>query len=374
MSLDWFTEPWSHAFMQNALLAAVLVGIICGVIGTFVILKGMAFMGDALAHAIFPGVVIAYITDGSLLIGALIAAIVVSMLIGFVSRSSRIRNDTAIGVMFAGAFALGIALISRQQAFTRDLTSFLIGSILGVSDRDLILTASIGAMAVGMILYGRRELSAIAFDPIYAEASGIKVRLVDQLFLIALALAIVVSLQTVGNILVLAMLVTPAATARLLTDKLVRMVMLAAAIGAFSGLAGLYLSYYGSVSSGASIVLVATAIFLVVYLFAPTSGCRNGRNSPPNALSPSGTGRICHTDLDRWQPRARDLMLFLMLRGLRLQFDVGTEFLEDRPDQTANDDHRENHCNFRTETVEFDLVERPVDELNDGELAEENHE
>ena len=276
MSIDWFTEPWTHAFMQNALLAALLVGIICGVIGTFVILKGMAFMGDALAHAIFPGVVIAYITDGSLLIGALIAAIVVSMLIGFVGRSARIRNDTAIGVMFAGAFALGIALISRQQAFTRDLTSFLIGSILGVSHRDLILTASIGALAVGMILYGRRELSAIAFDPVFAEASGIRVRLVDQLFLIALALAIVVSLQTVGNILVLAMLVTPAATARLLTDKLVRMVLTAAAIGAFSGLAGLYLSYYQSVSSGASIVLVATAIFLIVYLFAPKSGVVTG--------------------------------------------------------------------------------------------------
>jgi ABC-type Mn2+/Zn2+ transport system permease subunit len=250
----------------------VLVGVICGVTGVFVTLRGLAFMGDALAHAIFPGVVIAYILGGNFLIGALIAAVVVSFGIGAISQNSRLSGDTAIGVLFAGGFALGIALISAQRTYTRDLASFLLGSILGVSREDLLLTAVVGAIVLASIAYFRRELTIVAFDRTFADATGINVWKFDQLFLILLSLAIVVSLQTVGNVLVLAMLITPAATARLLTDRLRLMVLLSASIGAASGVIGLYASYHLAIASGASVVLVATGLFALVYLFAPTSG------------------------------------------------------------------------------------------------------
>lgn len=258
--------------MQNALLAAILVGIICGVIGVFVVLKGLAFMGDALSHAIFPGVVIAYLWGGNYLVGAMVAAVVVSLLIGLASSHAQINNDTAIGVFFVGAFALGIALISTQRTYTRDLTSFLIGSILGVSRQDLYLTAGVGVIVLLAVALTRRELTSIAFDPVFSQADGINVRLFEQLFFVILSLAIVISLQTVGNILVLALLVTPAATARLLTDRLVTMIGLSAMLGALSALVGLYLSYYFSLASGASVVLVATAFFILAYLFAPQTG------------------------------------------------------------------------------------------------------
>lgn len=258
--------------MQNALLAAMLVGLICGVVGVFVVLKGLAFMGDALSHAIFPGIVIAYLAGANFLIGAMIAAIVVSILIGWTSSHTRINNDTAIGVFFAGAFAFGIALISTQRTYSRDLTSFLVGSILGVSRNDLYLTAVVGALVLFVVALTRRELTSIAFDPVFSQADGINVRAFDQLFFVMLSLAIVISLQTVGNILVLALLVTPAATARLLTDRLVTMVGLSALLGALSALLGLYLSFHLSVASGASVVLVATAFFLLAFLFAPQTG------------------------------------------------------------------------------------------------------
>jgi ABC-type Mn2+/Zn2+ transport system permease subunit len=273
---DWLIDPLRHTFMQHAFLAILMVGAICGVTGAFVVLRGLAFMGDALAHAIFPGMVIAYLTGGRVLIGALIAAVVVSLGIGAISQSTKLSGDTAIGVLFAGAFALGIALISAQRTYLRDLGSFLLGNILGVSREDLLLTAGVGALVLGTITLFRRELTIVAFDRVYASATGIDVRLFDLLFLVLLSLAIVVSLQTVGNILVLAMLVTPAATARLLTDRLNVMIGLAAAIGAASGVLGLYASYHLGIASGASVVLVATGAFALVYLFAPTTGVVTG--------------------------------------------------------------------------------------------------
>lgn len=269
---DVLLDPLRHAFMQHAFIAIVLVGVICGVTGVFVTLRGLAFMGDALAHAIFPGVVIAYILGGSVLIGALIAAIVVSLGIGAVSQNRRLSADTAIGVLFAGGFALGIALISAQRSYTRDLASFLLGSILGVSKEDLYLTAAMGIVVLGVMAIFRRELTIVAFDRTFAQATGTNLWLFDQLFLVILSLAIVVSLQTVGNVLVLAMLITPAATARLLTDRLRVMVAFSAAIGGLSGVAGLYVSYHLAIASGASVVLVATATFAVVYLLSPRAG------------------------------------------------------------------------------------------------------
>lgn len=271
-ALDAIMDPLAHTFMRHALLAIMLVGAICGITGSFVILRGLAFLGDALAHAVFPGVVIAYLLGVPVLIGALVAAIVVALGIGAVGQNRRLSNDTAIGVLFAGGFALGIVLISARPTYTRDLSTFLFGSILGVSKTDLQLTALVSAIVAVTLWVFRRELVAIAFDRTFAEARGIRVWRFDQLFLLLLSLTIVISLQTVGNILVLAMLVTPAATARLLTDRLPVMLTLSALIGAGSGLAGLYLSYYQGISSGASVVLVATLGFALTFLFNPKSG------------------------------------------------------------------------------------------------------
>jgi manganese/iron transport system permease protein len=270
--MAWITDPWAPTFMQHAFMAILLVGAICGVMGVFVILRGLAFLGDALAHAIFPGVVIAFILGGNFLIWALVAAVIVSFGIGVVGQSARLSNDTAIGVIFAGGFALGVALLSQQSGYARDLNAFLFGSILGVSSDDLRLTTIVGLVVLATIFALRREFTAISFDRTFARSLGLNLWLLDQVFLVALALAIVISLQTVGNVLVLAMLVTPAATARLLTDRLHLMIGLSASIGMLCGVAGLYLSYYRGVPSGAAVVLVATAVFGTVFLFAPRSG------------------------------------------------------------------------------------------------------
>lgn len=275
--ISWVTEPWSHLFMQHAFMAIILVGLICGVIGVFVILRGLAFLGDALAHAIFPGVVVAFILGGNFLAGALVAAVIVSFGIGAISQSAKLSNDTAIGVIFAGGFALGVALLSTQQSYARDLNSFLFGSILSVKREDLLLTGAVGGVVLLVVFWFRREFTSISFDRSFAQSSGINLWAFDQLFLVALAMAIVISLQTVGNVLVLAMLVTPAATARMLTDRLRTMVALSAVIGMSCGVSGLYLSYYRGVPSGAGVVLVATGVFLLVFLFAPMSGAVTSR-------------------------------------------------------------------------------------------------
>lgn len=263
--VGWLSEPWRLVFMQHAFIAIVIVGLVCGIVGTFVVLRGMAFVGDAFAHAVFPGIVIAFLFGSSIFVGALAAAVVVSLGIGVLSQSERLHEDTAIGVMFAGAFALGIALISSTSSYSRDLTSFLLGNILGVGRTDLLLTGAIAIVVLSALAIFRREMVLITFDRTLASSLGVHLWRYDQLFLILLALAIVTALQTVGNILVLAMLVTPAATARLVADRLPAMLGLSAGIGVLSGISGLYLSYYWNVASGAAIVLVATAIFFVVW-------------------------------------------------------------------------------------------------------------
>ena len=273
----FLAEPLQHAFMRNAFAAIVLVGLICGAMGVFVTLRGLAFMGDAIAHAVFPGVVISYVLGGSYLVGAIVAATIVSLAIGFVTQSGLLRNDTAIGVFFVGAFALGVAIISTQRSYARDVANLLFGSILGVSGNDLLLTGAVGGGVLLALWLLRREIVTISFDRAFARAQGLNLWVWDQIFLILLSLTIVISLQTVGNVLVLAMLVTPAATARLLTVRLGAMIAVSSLVGAVSGVAGLYVSYYRGISSGASIVLVATAIFIVVFLFAPRTGVVTSR-------------------------------------------------------------------------------------------------
>lgn len=262
-------QPLQYAFMQRGIAAAILVGIVCAVLGTYVVLRGMAFFGDALAHAILPGVAVGYLIGGGarepLFWWALLTGILSAIGIGTISRSMRIKEDTAIGIIFAGMFALGIALISSVRSYTVDLAHFLFGDVLGVRTSDLLLTALFGALILLIIFLLYKEFMVVSFDPILAATLRLPVRLLDYLLMVLIAIAIVVSLQTVGVALMVAMLVTPAATASLLTRRLSTMMILASVFAALSGIIGLYLSYYLNLASGAAIVLTCTAFFLLIW-------------------------------------------------------------------------------------------------------------
>jgi manganese/iron transport system permease protein len=258
--------------MVRGLLASVMVGILCAVMGTYVVLRGMAFLGDAISHAILPGVAIAFLLHGSLLVGAVIAAVVIALSIGFFSKGGAVKEDTAIGILFAAALSLGVALISSIQTYAVDLSHILFGNVLGVSVSDLWLTAGLGLLVLVAVALFYKQFLVISFDPILAATLRLPAELLRNLMLVLLALTVVVSLQTVGVGLAAAMLVTPAATAYLLTRRLWPMMLVSASIGAVSSLAGLYLSYYLNIVSGSAIVLVATAFFLVVFLFQPQRG------------------------------------------------------------------------------------------------------
>jgi ABC-type Mn2+/Zn2+ transport system permease subunit len=270
--MTWLTAPFAYEFMVRGLIASVLVGVLCAVIGCFVVLRGMAFLGDAMAHAILPGIAIAYLLKGNLLLGALIAAIVVALGIGFFTRKGAIKEDTAIGIFFAAALSLGVALISSIRTYAVDLSHILFGNVLGVSTADLLVTAVMGLVILLTIFFLYKELLVVSFDPILATTMRLPAEGLRILLLIMLALTVVVSMQTVGVGLVAAMLVTPGATAYLLTRRLPVMMTLAGGIGAISSVAGLYLSYYLNISSGAAIVLTATVFFIIAYLFSPQKG------------------------------------------------------------------------------------------------------
>lgn len=274
--VDWLMDPLAYPFMMRGMLAAVMVGIVCATVGTYVVLRGMAFFGDALAHTILPGVAVGYLVGGGargpLFWWGLLTAILAALGIGAVSKAAQIKEDTAIGIIFAGMFALGIALISTVRSYAVDLAHFLFGDVLGVSQGDLYMIALLGGLVILTIVALYKEFMVLAFDPILAATLRIPDRVLYYLLLILIAIAIVISLQTVGVALMMAMLVTPAATAYLLTRRLPTMMLLAASIGAFSGVVGLYLSFYVSVASGAAIVLVCTVLFILAFLFAPRRG------------------------------------------------------------------------------------------------------
>ncbi len=263
-------QPLQYAFMQRGMMAAVLVGIVCAVVGVFVVLRGMAFFGDALAHAILPGVAVGYLIGngarGPLFWWGLLTGVFSAIGIGAISRSTRIKEDTAIGIIFAGMFALGIALISSVRSYTADLAHFLFGDVLGVRTPDLILTAAFGAAILLVMFLLYKEFVVLSFDPVLAATLRLPARLLDYLLMVLIAIAIVVSLQTVGVALMVAMLVTPAAAASLLTRRLPVMMGLAALIASLSGIIGLYLSYYLNIASGAAIVLTCTAFFGMVWV------------------------------------------------------------------------------------------------------------
>jgi manganese/iron transport system permease protein len=267
--LDWILLPWQYPFMVRALIGAVLVGSLCAIVGTYVVLRGMAFFGDALAHAILPGVAIGYLVgDGArqpLFWWAMLAAILSAVGIGAIGKSVKIREDTAIGIVFAGMFALGIALISSVQNYTIDLTHFLFGDVLGISSSDLGRIAIFGGLIILFVFLFYKEFLVISFDPILATTLRLPVKGLDYLLMILIAVTIVVSLQTVGIALMVAMLITPAATAYLLSKRLPVMMLLASLIASLSGVIGLYFSYYMNIASGAAIVLSTTFIFLLVW-------------------------------------------------------------------------------------------------------------
>jgi ABC-type Mn2+/Zn2+ transport system permease subunit len=265
--MNWLLEPLAYQFMQRGLLASVIVGVLCAVMGTYVVLRGMAFLGDAIAHAILPGVAIAYLMQGNLLIGAGVAAIIVALSIGLFSRQGAIKEDTAIGILFAAALSLGVALISSMQTYAVDLSHILFGNVLGVSPSGLwqIAGLSLAILLTVGVLY--KPFLVISFDPVLAATLRLPAELLRNLMLVLLALTVVVSLQTVGVSLAAAMLVTPAATAYLLTRRLWPMMLVSALIGAVSSVIGLYLSYYFNIVSGSSIVLTATAIFMLAFLW-----------------------------------------------------------------------------------------------------------
>ncbi len=279
--VDFFREPWTFEFMQRGLLAAAIVSAVAAVVGSLVILKGMAFISDALPHASFSGVAVAFALGENLYVGGGVAALLTALAIGYVSRRGVIRNDTAIGIIFVGAFALGILIVSLQDNYTGDLFSFVFGNVLAVSWNDVWLTAAVAAVVVLIVVLFYKELLFNAFDPTMAQASGLPVAWIEYGLLALLALVTMIALQTVGIVLVVALLVTPAATAQLLTRRLSTMMLVAAAIGVASSVVGLYGAWHADVSASAAIVLTATGAFIAAFLFAPGRGAvwRGGAGS-----------------------------------------------------------------------------------------------
>lgn len=270
--LSWLTDPFAYPFMARALLAAITVGAIVPLLGAYVVLRGMAFLGDALAHIVLPGVVLAFLLGWPLAVGALIVGVAAALAIGAISGNSSLREDSAIGIVFAAAFALGVALISMQRSYAIDLAHILFGDLLGVSTADLWLMAVLAILVAGAVLALYKELLVMSFDRVLATTMQLPVSFLNNLLLVLLAVVIVIALRAVGVALVLAMLVTPASTAYLLTRRLPTMLALASGFGVLSGVIGLYLSFYFDLPSGPAIVLVATGLFVLVFLAAPERG------------------------------------------------------------------------------------------------------
>ena len=265
-------DPLGRAFFLRALVAAILVGTVCAVVGTYVVLKGLAFIGDAVSHAAFPGVVASFLLGTPYFLGAAVAAVGTALSIGFVSRRTQLRLDTTVGVVFAGTFALGIFMYSTIHGFVMDLMGLLFGNVLLISFDDLLGLVALGLLVLAVIVVLWKELLYATFDPLGAAASGLPVELLEYVYLAVVALTIVVSLKAVGIILVVAMLVTPAATAQLLTVRFGRMMALAILVGIVSAVVGLYVSLWADAASGATIVLVETALFVAAMTLGPRTG------------------------------------------------------------------------------------------------------
>ncbi|GHG30740.1 manganese ABC transporter permease [Deinococcus indicus] len=257
------TDPLQFAFFNRALIAVILVSVLCALVGAWVVLRGLSYIGDAMSHAVFPGIVGAFLMQGNLLVGALIAAVLTALGIGAIGRRSGLKQDSAIGIVFVGMFALGVVMLSRAPTFTTDLSNFLIGNPLGVTPADLWGALAVTVVVGGILTAIQKELLLASFDPTEARAVGLPVRRLESLLLILIGLVVVLTVQLVGTTLSVSLLITSSAAARLLARSLKKMMLLAALLGTVGGVTGLYLSYYANTAPGATIVLVNTAIFLL---------------------------------------------------------------------------------------------------------------
>ena len=281
ISFDPFSfliDPLSHDFMRRALMISSCVGAVCGLLSCYMTLKGWALMGDAVSHAVMPGVVVAYALGLPFSLGAFVFGVGSVALIGYVKQKSRVKEDTVIGLVFTGFFALGLVLVSKIKS-NIDLMHILFGSPLGISDSDVKQTLLICLIVVAVLITFRRDFMLYCFDPTHARSIGINTGVLHYLLLSILSLAAVAGLQTVGIILVVAMLITPGATAYLLTDRFDRMTILAVISSVISSLLGVYISYWSDIETGGSIVLVQTTLFLLAFLFAPRYGILKINNS-----------------------------------------------------------------------------------------------
>ncbi|MDB5079739.1 MAG: hypothetical protein JWP00_1663 [Chloroflexi bacterium] len=273
---NWLIEPFNSLYagtlVRNALWELLIISVIGGVVGTYIVLRGLVFIVDALTHAIFPGVVIAFLIGANFFLGAFISALAVALVIALVARNRRVSEESSIGVIFTGAFSLGVVLLSSQRSYGRSLKDLLFGDILGITTADLWVTAIVGLLILAAIFVARKELLLSSFDATMARAIGLPVARLDLFLYLLIAATVVVSLPAVGNILVLAFLVTPSATARLFTNRFYKMMPLAVGIGMLSSLVGLYLGYYANVAGSAGVVVVATAFFIIALIISPHSG------------------------------------------------------------------------------------------------------
>lgn len=271
--LDWLIDPLQYGFMQRSLIVAVMVGIICAVVGSYLMVQRLALLGDAISHSLLPGLAIAFVLGINLFIGAFVAGIVSTVLIAWIHRRSLVKEDAAMGIVFSAFFALGITLITVIQKDNKiDLNHFLFGNILGVTGGEVRDTAIIAVLVLLSVFLLYKELLFYSFDPLGAQASGLPVGLLNAGLMVLIALTVVASMKVVGVILVLALLITPGATAYLLVPRLHQVMFLGAGIGVFASVAGMYLSYYFNLPSGPAIVLVTFALFLLAFLLSPQYG------------------------------------------------------------------------------------------------------
>ncbi|MGV2828664.1 metal ABC transporter permease [Myxosarcina sp. GI1(2024)] len=269
--IDWLVEPLQYGFLVQAIWVSAFVGLVCAVLSCYITLKGWSLMGDAVSHAVVPGVVVAYALNIPFAIGAFLFGFGATVAIGYIKSKTRLKEDAVIGVVFTGFFAFGLVLVTKIPS-NIDLFHILFGNVLGISQEDIIQTAIAGVITLVVILIRRKDLLLFCFDPNHAKAIGLNVQLMFYTLLSVLALTIVTALQTAGIILVIAMLVTPGSTAYLLTDRFDRMLGISVATSVFSCVMGTYLSYHFDVSTGGAIVVLLTALFLLTMVFAPKYG------------------------------------------------------------------------------------------------------
>ncbi|MDU5232132.1 anchored repeat-type ABC transporter permease subunit [Actinomyces sp.] len=275
------------AFLSRALLMAILSAVLCGIVGSHIVVRGLSFVGDALSHAVFPGIAVAFATGTSTLLGGAIAGVIVALLIALFSRRKTVGEDSIIGILFAAAFSVGLVIVSRMPTYTGSLESLLFGSLTGVTGSDLLIVAISGALILTVLAIFHRGIVAVSFDREYAQTLGYRAGLIDVVLYVATALAVVVSVSTVGNILVLALLVGPPATARLLTRRISAMMALSAMLGTLAALVGLWVSWSWSVPTGAALVLAITAEFILVWIFQSLHAVRTSLKTIQKRLTKS---------------------------------------------------------------------------------------